>query len=121
MWVSKLGCKIELEVIVVFDNTITDLKGCCVTLSYNLLLEKWLNSWIKFLTNVLNHYSNSLSDRGLKMLQVVGIGKFEDFDSKVGFLTHSLDPFVGLTLWIDIKWPSAGLIGDDSVFNREGI
>jgi len=52
--VSKLGGQVELEVIVVFDDGITDLDSLCGSLLSDLLLEQWLDSWVKLLSNVLN-------------------------------------------------------------------
>jgi hypothetical protein len=55
------------------------------------------------------------------MLQVVVVGEFEDLDALVQLLAHLSNPLVGLALWIDIEWPSAGLVGNDGVLNGEGV
>jgi hypothetical protein len=52
--ITQLSCQIEFEILIVLNNSVTNLKGSSVTLLDNLLLKKWFNCRVKFLTNILN-------------------------------------------------------------------
>ena len=55
------------------------------------------------------------------MLQVAIIAEFEDLNALLLLLVHGLDPLVRLTLWINVQRPSARLVRNDGVLNRECI
>lgn len=121
MWVTQLGGHKELELVVVLDNRVTNLDVLRGTTRCDLLLQKWLNSRVKLLMNIFHHDGAANLDAGFQVFEVVLVAELEDLDALLGLLVHSLDPLVGLALWVDVQRPSARFERDDGIFDREGI
>jgi hypothetical protein len=84
-----------------------------------LLLQKGLNSRVELFANILNQYRVTLANCSLKELQVLFFSELHNLYALL--LAKSSDPFVSLALRVDKKWPSLGLLGNNSVFNGKSV
>ena len=71
MWVPQLGRHVELEVLAVLHDRISELDAHDAPLLEELLLQQALKSWIQGLTNVLEQHRISILNAGFQRSQVV--------------------------------------------------
>lgn len=119
MRVSKFCRDNKLEIEAVWNISISESNDPGSLLFDDVLLEDWLERWIKLLLDVLKKNWLTQSDCSLDDRQEFRVGKFDSLDVVV--LLHALDPFVSLGLWINKERPSLSLRANDTIFDGELI
>lgn len=117
MRVGQSSCQEESEVGVVWHRLVTNLNGVGGT-SLNQLHEKdGLECWVELLTNVLKENPLTELDSELKISNQRWMRQLEDLKTFSVVLTHVLNEFVSLSLWVNHEWPSTGTEHDNTVFD----
>lgn len=107
MRVCELGGDQELEIIIVWNISVSKSDYPLTCLFHNVLRKDWLKRWVELLLDVLKKDWLSESNSVLNDLQELRVGKLDGL--KIAVLLHNLDPLVSLRLWINKEWPSLGL------------
>ena len=121
---------VELEVIVIGDDLISELHQELITLLLNLLAKQWVEGWVEVLSSILKDDWNTVLDGVLKdSVHNLWIhGWLDRLEALLVTLTTSilgkllefvLKPNVSLHLWINHERPSIRVVEDDSVLNGE--
>jgi len=79
--VSEFGGHVELEILVVLDQTVTELKSQGVTFLDHSLLQEWFNCGVQLLLDVLDQDWVSHLDGSLQELKVLLFTELENLDT----------------------------------------
>ena len=115
MRVGHLCCHEELELGTIWHHLVTKLDMGTTSKFDDVLLENWLQRWIKSLLDVLEENRVTQSDGGVANIQELRVRQLDNL--QVVLFLHILDPFVALTLWINNKRPSLCRCCNDAVIN----
>ena len=94
MRISKFRRNNKLEIEAVWNISISESNDPGSLLFDDVLLEDWLERWIKLLLNVFKKDGLTQSDSSLNDLQEFRIRQLDCLD--IIILFHTLDPFVTL-------------------------
>jgi hypothetical protein len=117
MRVAEFGSYEKPEVRVIVNIAVAEFKNEALATLDLRLGKNGLNSRIEFLSDILDHEWYALRNRHFEYFEVFLIREFLDLDAALG--VHLADPLVSLSLWVNVKRPSARLECNDCVFNRE--
>lgn len=118
---GDLGGDVESELLVVWDDLLSESDVQLATLLFQVFGKEWFQEGIESLKCIFQDDWDTMLYRDLK-----GSGEVSSIHSWLNHLQivlslHSLDPSVGLHLWVNHEWPSIGVFHDDGVVSGECI